>query len=358
MKAKIFSTILIFICLSLTSARPQSDTLQVVDTAGDIGSVENTVPVVLINNQVVRGLQLKLYFNTNLEYSRVENTPRTTGFTVYPEIDNLNGILQLVLVSLDTNRIFPGTGEILNVKFNVKPNAVPGNYPLNLADIVASNSFYESIPMYGVNGLFTVEGGVIPVELASFKAEYNRSNHAVKLQWTTLSEKDNYGFEVQRDAGNNDFEKIGFVSGLGSYNTPQTYSFVDDDVALESYRYRLKQIDLTGSFQFSPVVTVKIDAPQTFSLAQNYPNPFSLAQNGAKTVIRFELPTAANVEIKIFDILGREVRRLVSGKQTAGVHRIHWDGTDGYGNPVSAGIYFYQMETAKFNDIKKLLILE
>ncbi|OQX88848.1 hypothetical protein B6D60_00950 [candidate division KSB1 bacterium 4484_87] len=358
MKTKSFFVMLFSICLIANSARTEGDTLQVIDSAGEIGSVENIVPINLVNTQFVRGLQLKLYFNTNLEFSSVENTVRSEGFTVYPDIDNLNGILQLVLVSLDTNRIFPGTGEILNVKFNVKPDAIPGYYPLNLADIVASNSYYESIPIYGVDGHFTVDGGVIPVELASFDAQYSRLNQTVQLKWTTLSEKDNYGFEVQRADGDKAFAKIGFVPGQGNCNSEKNYSFIDDNIEAGVYRYRLKQIDVSGTCQFSPTITVQTNAPQTFSLAQNYPNPFSLVHDGARTTIRFELPTAANIEIKIFDVLGREVRTLITGSQPAGTHRIYWNGMDNYGHKVSAGIYFYQMKTAKFNDMKKLLILE
>ncbi len=359
MKTKYFIlAVLIFSFVFANSAMTQNDTLQVVSSTGEIGSVENIVPITMVNTTIVRGLELTLHYDTNLKFNRVDLTDRTVDFQAYNKADNQTGILHVLLSSSSGGWIDAGDGEILQVIFDVNPNAIPGNYLLNLSDALASDPFYEPITFYEVDGFFTIEGGVIPVQLASFNADYDGQKQIVELKWSTLSEKDNYGFEIQRAEGNSDFVKIGFVTGHGNSTTPQFYTFIDQDVSLTNYQYRLKQIDISGSFQFSPIVSVQIGAPKSFALEQNYPNPFAISSGSAQTFIRFQLPEETKVEIKIFDILGREVQRLLSEKKPAGTHRAIWDGTDRYGKPVSAGVYFYQMTTPNFTDMKKLLILE
>ncbi|NOX37502.1 MAG: T9SS type A sorting domain-containing protein [Calditrichaeota bacterium] len=87
---------------------------------------------------------------------------------------------------------------------------------------------------------------------------------------------------------------------------------------------------------------VAIDAPaptqaRTIRLEQNYPNPFNPA-----TTIAFELPTAARVQLAIFDITGRQIRTLANRSFPAGRHTLIWDGRDSQGHPVASGVYFYR----------------
>ncbi|MCH7763773.1 MAG: T9SS type A sorting domain-containing protein [Candidatus Marinimicrobia bacterium] len=79
-------------------------------------------------------------------------------------------------------------------------------------------------------------------------------------------------------------------------------------------------------------------SPKTFSLKNNYPNPFNPITN-----IHYELPVNARVKITIYDLLGREVKKLVSGELVSGYHKTIWDATNDYGKPVSAGVYFYMI---------------
>jgi hypothetical protein len=78
--------------------------------------------------------------------------------------------------------------------------------------------------------------------------------------------------------------------------------------------------------------------PARFALEQNKPNPFNPA-----TEIRYHLPAAGEVTLKIYDVRGREVRSLVEGPQTAGSHVVRWDGRGNDGDRVSSGIYVYRM---------------
>ena len=93
--------------------------------------------------------------------------------------------------------------------------------------------------------------------------------------------------------------------------------------------------------------------PDKYVLHQNYPNPFN-----PRTIIRFDLPKDSDVAIKIFDIMGREIVSLKNGFQKAGYQSIEWDATNNLGQPVSAGIYVYSIETKGFRKTKKMILLK
>ena len=177
----------------------------------------------------------------------------------------------------------------------------------------------------------------LPVELTSFSA-IPRSG-ASELRWTTATEADNAGFEVERWTMNDDplreqgtlgsaqstmnnWVTIGFVEGHGTSNVPHAYSYTDVPAEAGTFCYRLKQIDRDGNFTFSNTVRAVIAFPGTVLLGQNYPNPFNQT-----TVIRYQLPVNSVVALKIYDVLGGEVGTLVSGSQSAGVHSVKFDGS-------------------------------
>ncbi|MBM4171885.1 MAG: T9SS type A sorting domain-containing protein [Ignavibacteria bacterium] len=93
--------------------------------------------------------------------------------------------------------------------------------------------------------------------------------------------------------------------------------------------------------------------PSAFNLNQNFPNPFN-----PETVISFTLPKAVDVEIKIFDALGSEVRTLINENRTAGKHNIYWNATDNFGNRVSSGVYFYTIRADNFVETKKMVLMK
>ena len=93
--------------------------------------------------------------------------------------------------------------------------------------------------------------------------------------------------------------------------------------------------------------------PDEFALHHNYPNPFNLI-----TTIRYDLPKETDVHLVVFDILGREVRRLVNEKQEAGFKSVKWNGRNDLGQPVSAGMYFYRIHVGSFSKVQKMLLLK
>jgi hypothetical protein len=132
---------------------------------------------------------------------------------------------------------------------------------------------------------------------------------------------------------------------VGGYDTP---GFAGDAYVSGDYIYVADGTSLQ-ILRFTPTGIEENDMlPNTFSLIQNYPNPFN-----AQTTIRYSLPSQSDVSIDIFDILGRKVETLVSGKQAAGSHSIIWDATN-----VTSGVYFYRIQAGDYADTKRCLLLK
>ena len=194
----------------------------------------------------------------------------------------------------------------------------------------------------------------LPVELTSFTATV--SGALITLEWKTASEVNCYGFEIERrpivvsnlPVTDTSWQKIGFVEGAGSSSTSRDYSFTDSKLPVGRYEYRLKQIDLDGSSEYSHSVAIEIGVPKEFALYQNYPNPLN-----PMTVIGYQLPFISKVSLKIYDILGREVETLVNGLQEAGSYEVQFDA-----RLLANGIYFYQLNAGDFSVVKKLVIVK
>jgi hypothetical protein len=90
----------------------------------------------------------------------------------------------------------------------------------------------------------------------------------------------------------------------------------------------------------------------SFSLEQNYPNPFNPG-----TDISFRIPNRVHVTIRIFNVLGQQIRILLNQEKEPGKYIIHWDGKDQYGNQVPSGVYFYSMEAGTFKQIRKMILI-
>ena len=194
--------------------------------------------------------------------------------------------------------------------------------------------------------------GVVPVELTSFTASVNGS--AISLQWSTATETNNRGFEIERrfDKGEeiSDWQTVGFVSGNGTTSNPTSYTYKDDvkDLFADRYVYRLKQIDFDGTFEYSSEVEVTNIAPTEFAMEQNYPNPFN-----PSTTIKFSLPQAENVSLKVYNILGSEVATLLNGTVEAGSYDIQFDASN-----LSSGVYLYELRAGNFTQIKKMNLIK
>jgi hypothetical protein len=191
---------------------------------------------------------------------------------------------------------------------------------------------------------------IVPVELSSFSAE--NIDAEVILKWSTATETNNKGFEVERASSKTkpiqEWNKIGYVPGFGTTTEPKTYSFADENISSGVYIYRLKQIDFDGSVNFSNEVEIEISGPKDFALYQNYPNPFN-----PSTTIKFALPEKANVQLTIFNSLGEKVAELFEGELDEGYHEVNFDAS-----MFSSGIYLYQLQAKDHVSVKKMLLLK
>jgi len=202
---------------------------------------------------------------------------------------------------------------------------------------------------YGVLSPFTTFI-YIPVELVSFSAVL--TGNIVELVWETASETNNLGFEIERKLGNADWITIAYVPGNGTTAENKRYTYSDDLSDLNytgKIYYRLKQFDYDGSYEYSEIVEIFFDLmPDEYSLLQNYPNPFN-----PTTTIKYSIPEDALVELKIFDVLGKEVYVLKNEIQKTGSYSIVFDGSN-----LASGIYFYRIQAGDFIDTKKFILLK
>ena len=119
----------------------------------------------------------------------------------------------------------------------------------------------------------------------------------------------------------------------------------EDGIYIDDFMVYVNEYGTPVDFNEIPMLTTK--------LYQNYPNPFN-----PETVIAYQLPEGTEVEISIYNILGQKVKTLVNGRIDAGYHKVIWNGKDADGNDVSSGIYFYKINTDKFSETKKMLLMK
>ena len=189
--------------------------------------------------------------------------------------------------------------------------------------------------------------GTLPVELSSFTANIFKND--VTLNWSTASETNNSGFDVERKlSSSSSWSKVGNVAGNGNTAVTTNYSF-SDRVTTGVYSYRLKQIDFNGNFHYYNLSNeVNVGVPSSFSISQNYPNPFN-----PTTKIDYELPNDAVVSITLFDLSGKEVSKLVNEAMTAGYHTVQVNGSN-----LSSGVYFYNITAGSFVQTKKMTLIK
>ena len=204
------------------------------------------------------------------------------------------------------------------------------------------NSDYIGIDALNVEGQ-----GLLPVELSSFVSSVNVNN--VTLNWSTASETNNSGFDIERSSVNGQWSKVGNVAGNGTSTVSNSYSFADRYLASGNYSYRLKQIDFNGNFEYFNLSNeVNVSIPSKFELSQNYPNPFN-----PSTSINFNLPLDGKVSIRLLDMSGKEVAVLVNEVKTAGYYSVNFNASS-----LSSGVYFYSIAADNFTATKKMMLVK
>ncbi len=186
----------------------------------------------------------------------------------------------------------------------------------------------------------------VPVELTGFTGVV--TGKTVHLNWTTATEKNNSGFEIQRKTDGRDWEVLGFAAGKGTTTEPSDYSYYDNLTSSGSFKYRLKQIDFDGSYEFSDEISVNGVLPAEYNLTQNYPNPFNPA-----TSISFSLPKEQLVNITVYNSIGEKVITLTDRVMEEGSHIMTFDGRG-----LASGMYLLRMTSGSFSKTIKMNLLK
>ncbi len=192
----------------------------------------------------------------------------------------------------------------------------------------------------------------LPVELTTFLASVVDNN--VELNWATATEVNNYGFNLERKPETGDWNMVVFVEGAGNSNSPKNYSYMDNSVVKAgTYLYRLKQVDIDGSFEYSEVVEVSMLTSVEFNLSQNFPNPFN-----PTTTISFSIPSVESgnihsIRLTVFNVIGEQVAELVNQNMEAGSHSVQFDASE-----LNSGIYIYKIEADGFSQIRKMILVK
>ncbi|OGU79480.1 MAG: hypothetical protein A2W11_03655, partial [Ignavibacteria bacterium RBG_16_35_7] len=207
---------------------------------------------------------------------------------------------------------------------NYNSNQVKIRYQLRTDGWVTRDGWY-------VDDIGIIIYTIVPIELTSFTV--NAGNKDVVLKWSTASELNNLGFEIERakDGNKLNWVTIGFVEGSGTSTEINDYVFMDKDPLQGTSYYRLKQVDYDGSFRLFNEVRVEFSGVTDYELAQNYPNPFN-----PSTTINYSIPVAGHVNLTVYNLLGSEVATLVDEQQEAGRHFVQFS-TKELGRKIGSG---------------------
>ena len=205
----------------------------------------------------------------------------------------------------------------------------------------------------------------LPVELSSFSVS-PLDNLSALLQWTTQSETGLLGFNVLRHVDDTLDQATVINSSLimdgVSLGSQTTYSYQDAELGPEtSYYYWLESVDMGGNSQFFGPQILRLDDPSqdpvpptipaATALLDAYPNPFN-----PSTTLRYSLKTPGTVKISIHNLKGQLVKTFRMDHALPGYYQIPWDGRDLKNQPVSSGVYIYEMRAGKIIDSKKMIM--
>jgi len=197
----------------------------------------------------------------------------------------------------------------------------------------------------------------LPVTMTSFTAETS-SQKGITLSWHTESEMNTAGFNILRSVSNEkNYQKINntLIPSQGNSSSACEYSFSDKNVrAGLNYWYKIEEVTTSNTSKFYlPIKAIGVNTiPEQFELSQNYPNPFN-----PKTTFKYLVAEDSDVTIGVYNLLGKEIKRLVAGNKTAGYYTAVWNGQDLHGRDAASGIYFIRMQAKTFSMVRKISLM-
>lgn len=256
----------------------------------------------------------------------------------------------------------PGVGDqvtevgvpVATIRFFVKEEGGPGIL-LGVPDY--QQTYEDNGTLVDSVAYDSTGGNSLPVQMSSLTA-FASAESGITVIWETQSEVNCAGFHVWRSLEDTEgYLRLtpSLIPGKGNSSTAQEYSFTDRNIESDVlYWYQVEEVSMFGqSIFFGPISVMGIDlVPDDFGLSQNYPNPFN-----SDTWFEYQLPEACEVRIAVFDLLGKEIKPIVKGKQPGGFHSSHWDGNNNEGKPVPSGIYLLYLKTDQVARITRMTVL-
>lgn len=219
-----------------------------------------------------------------------------------------------------------GSGELITLRLRIADGG-SGEMPVGLSFDTAlmayeqyhsGGNIYDPVTASGSdNSMVQAGSSSLPVELTGLDALVQGAS--VVLRWTTASERDNAGFEVERaveaDGVVGTFESAGFVNGAGTTAEAKAYTFTVRDLSAGTHVFRLKQVDVDGAETYSDEVRAVVAPRDPFALTEPYPNPFN-----PETQFELVLQRTQQVRVDVYNVLGQRVANLFDGLAEGGRH--------------------------------------
>jgi hypothetical protein len=367
---KLFLLLMIFLTIntySQVSVTPASGGINISGTRaenGTPGNIWTTLGNIVItesaNSDFATGTNVTLILTApaNWKFNSATAPTATVSSTGRPNVEVVGVVVSTADITLTLTVTQTNKNDVVTIS-GIQVMAIDGSVNTQV-NILRTGGTATINGITSTTNFGTLSSdGVLPVELSSFSASV--VDNAVKLNWKTETEVNNYGFEIHRTTSplpspyqgeggvaGRGWEKIGFVNGNGNSNSPKSYSFTDTDVLSGKYSYRLKQIDNDGQFEYSKTIEVDLGAPSKFELAQNFPNPFN-----PETSISFTLPVAGSVKLTVYNLLGQEVQSLVNEYKEAGTHIINFNASE-----FNSGVYIYKLVANGVTQTRKMTLIK
>jgi len=338
---------------------PNANRLSISNTNHSVTLCEAVVWPGDLNNDGIANeadiLQIGLHFN--------ETGPSRTSATFQwrPEPASMWNDIQSVYVDAT------GDGNIkINdmppVGFNYGKTHTVLNKPMVLSKVQGDNYLYGELQqLTDTTALVVVMAQAENLFGIAFKMHYQLSE--VEVHNVTLGEYfPNASVFFHYNNPSDGYLAIGISLLQGELGVTATSSLTLVEVQVTGQVSSIEFTDIVGvdpagnALTFIPGILGVEDVPHTvatYSLQQNYPNPFN-----PSTTIQYSLPTAEHVSLKIYNLLGQEVITLVDELQDAGYKQTTWNGKDTYGNQNVSGVYIYRLQTDKFVQTKKMILLK
>jgi len=285
-----------------------------------------------------------------IEWTKIQVSNNFSAALVsYPQDIDLDGDIDVVGTSQNFRQVAWWSNEGSNPYVwnkNIIKNSYQGVWPLYISDIDNDSDLDIISGAYDLDRIDWWENSFYS---SDFQADVTSGEVPLQVQFTDLS-----NLSQPITSWEWDFNNDGIID---SYEQTPTWTYNEEgnfSVYLKVSDGHTEDVEVKENYITTSISGIEDNImPEKINLYQNYPNPFN-----PSTTIRYDLPEGSNVIIKIYNLLGIEIRELVNEFQPAGFKATVWDGKDTNGNSVDSGVYLYSFKSNSFSQTKKMLMIK